>query len=137
MSNVSQPEGGEKPKRTCSLWDSGQGWVLTITTWPGTEAAVDEHYSLTALPSGYGRSFRLEKVVDGERPAYVVHLDADHPSCSCPGGSFHGRCKHLDTMLELQGKGALDKVPAPAAPAPPVKAPVPSSSPAATGWDDL
>src|SRR5438270_2868435 len=102
MANVTEPGGAGKPKRTCSLWDSGQGWVLTITHWPGTEAAVDEHYHLNAVPSGYGRSFRLEKVVEGERPAYVVHLAADRPNCSCPGGSFHGRCKHLDALLALQ-----------------------------------
>jgi hypothetical protein len=128
---------GAKPKRQARLWDSGNGWVLTITTWPPRSAAVDTHYHLSALASDWGRAFRLVKVTDdGTRPVYAVNLSADGPTCDCKGHERWGHCKHVESLLALQAKGKLDALPAPKPTPKPVPKPKPPARPAAV-LDDL
>ncbi|HZY87334.1 MAG TPA: hypothetical protein VFE78_21035 [Gemmataceae bacterium] len=97
------------------------------------------------FPSDYGRAFRLRKLEADGGEVYDVLLDADGPTCGCPGHSYRGACKHLDALLALQAQGKLDAIPAPprpaAAPAP-EPAPAPQAAPADASqgvppWDDL
>jgi hypothetical protein len=46
-----------------------------------------------------------------------VSLDANGPTCNCPGHRYRGACKHLDALLALQAQGKLDAIPAPPMPA--------------------
>jgi hypothetical protein len=133
MGKESDSRAGDKPKReagdkrTAQLWEAGSGrWVLQLTTWRPRSAAADQFYHLTALPSDWGRGFALVKITDdAERPVYHVNLNSEDPTCDCKGHQRWGRCKHVEALLALQGKGKLDAVqaPAPAAPAPKPKPP--------------
>jgi hypothetical protein len=70
-------------------------------------------YYLTPLPSDFGRAFRLDKFgIDGGE-CYHVNLDtaaspgqAKH-SCECKGWLRWNRCKHVEGLLALVGRGKL------------------------------
>jgi hypothetical protein len=57
------------------------------------------------MPSAIGgRAFRLtpsilDKLADGEE--YHVLLNGPDSSCSCPGHSYTGGCKHVSSLLHF------------------------------------
>jgi hypothetical protein len=58
-----------------------------------------------------GRAFRLEpfsmdRLATGESE-YVVLLDGPDSSCTCPGHSFTGGCKHVSALLAFAAEGRL------------------------------
>jgi hypothetical protein len=69
-------------------------------------------YYLRELDVDFGRGFELEKfhtepATDGDR-VYHVHLDAQlGDSCTCPGGSYRGKCKHVDALAAMVAAGKL------------------------------
>jgi hypothetical protein len=74
-----------------------------------TVDGVEPHYWLGALPSDYGRAFRLSKP-GHEDPActgYDVLLDTVGDSCTCPGHTYHNHCKHVDGLRALEAAGQL------------------------------
>jgi hypothetical protein len=153
MSSVPSPAPADKAKRTASLWEAAPGrWVLTLTHFFPRRSATDEHYHLETFRADWGRGYRLEKVVDGERPVYHVHFVEGGPTtCDCPGHQAHGHCKHAEACMALDAKGKLPSPPsgstatpvevaAPAAPAPTrraVSVPATLIGGPAEGWDDL
>jgi hypothetical protein len=67
-------------------------------------------YWVSALPSDYGRAFRVQKPghQDPDCTAYEVMLDHEGgDSCSCPGHTYGGYCKHLDCLRALDRAGQL------------------------------
>jgi hypothetical protein len=84
--------------------------VLTITTFPPTGAAVDEHYHAVRTFSDWGLRVWLHHLPAVKQESYLVDLNDTQPTCSCPGFSYHHRCKHLDALLCLQKAGKLDEL---------------------------
>lgn len=41
---------------------------------------------------------KLVKVESASRPGHVHFLDTENMRCSCPGFSFTGNCKHVETL---------------------------------------
>jgi len=78
--------------------------ILTITT--GTQRPRTDYYLLGALPSDYGRGYRLWPVRAGQ-PPYDLLLDGRRSSCECLGFLRHGHCKHLDALKELRRRRRL------------------------------
>jgi hypothetical protein len=64
-------------------------------------------YFLTALPSDYGRAFRVEKMGTYPEEGYDVHLSLDGDSCECKGFLRWGHCKHADGLAALVNAGKL------------------------------
>jgi hypothetical protein len=65
------------------------------------------YYWLTKRPSDFGRAFRLEKSsIDGSE-GYDLLFDSDGDSCTCPGHTYGGYCKHLDCVRALLAAGKL------------------------------
>jgi hypothetical protein len=119
-----------KPERHVHLYD-GVPALLEMTIGKQSFA-----YWLSEIPDGAGRGFEVRKMSPaGQEPSadvYHVHVDDHgHHSCDCPGGEFHGHCKHLDCILTLIKSGKLPQATAKPASKPEVKpAPVPESKPA-------
>src|SRR5689334_10999963 len=67
-----------------------------------TQDGKDFYYWLTRCPSDFGRAFRLEKSsIDGGE-GYDVLLDPPAgDSCTCPGHTYGGYCKHVDCCRAL------------------------------------
>lgn len=87
------------PRGMTILRQLGNGVVVRIRT----PRAVST-YTLTAVPSDYGRGFCFEKET-GE--AYHVHVEEDGATCECLGFLRHGHCKHLDGLLALRNRGLI------------------------------
>jgi hypothetical protein len=67
-------------------------------------------YHLEAVPSAWGRAFRLDAAM-GDKLArgdeYHVLLAGRESSCSCDGCQWTGSCKHLCVLLALVAEGRL------------------------------
>src|SRR5262245_22689643 len=61
-----------------------------------TQDGEASHSWLSALPSDFGRAFRLAKPGHEGTDSYDVLLDAAGDSCTCPGHTYGGFCKHVD-----------------------------------------
>src|SRR5262245_13837932 len=71
------------------------------------------HYWVDATASDYGRAFLVSRPGhecsgDQDRDAYDVLLDTVD-SCTCPGHTYVGRCKHVDALRALDARGALPR----------------------------
>jgi hypothetical protein len=73
---------------------------VTRTRW------THRGYFVTALPSDWGRAFRLEPFATQRRPdqpdAYHVLLAGEQSTCECMGFMAHGHCLHLAALQSLQ-----------------------------------
>jgi hypothetical protein len=60
-------------------------------------------YFVNPLPADWGTAFRLEKFGSQGGEVYLVNLDrqSGRHSCDCPGGTYHGHCKHVEALLVL------------------------------------
>jgi hypothetical protein len=71
--------------------------------------ASGNHYPLEEIETRLrGQAFRLmpfrtNKLAAGETD-YVVLLGGPGSSCTCPGCSYTGRCKHLSAILAFQAE---------------------------------
>jgi hypothetical protein len=72
-----------------------------------TQDGIEAHYWLSAQPSDYGRAFRLEKPGFEGDEIYDVLLDAEGDSCTCPGHTYGGYCRHVDALRALERVGQL------------------------------
>jgi hypothetical protein len=71
----------------------------------------NKRYRLTRLESAWGLAFRLHAGA-GDRLAegcesHEVMLDRHQSSCTCPGFTYTGGCRHLSALLALQAEGRL------------------------------
>jgi hypothetical protein len=66
-------------------------------------------YGLTPLPSDFGVAFRIDKADrgDGQTEEYDVLLHGRESSCTCKGHTYHGHCKHVESLTRLQRLGKL------------------------------
>ncbi len=84
------------------LMDTGKNAVVRITA--GKLAVT---YFLDRIPSDWGEAFAFTKTAGGEQP-YHVNLNADAPSCDCPGHLRWGTsCKHIGAIKVLKAQGKL------------------------------
>lgn len=63
-------------------------------------------YRLAAVPAEGGRDFRLEKVPAGDAYTVVLSPMGRH-TCTCPGHTRRGVCKHRDALVALAAAGRL------------------------------
>lgn len=105
MSSLRAPASPKKP--ASPRQPLGWRWVdytrtLVIIDCDGKE----ESYRVLTLASDFGKSFQLVKV-GAESGYYHVHFEGATPTCTCPGGSFRGICKHITSVAALVAGGAL------------------------------
>lgn len=88
-----------RPDDTTDLWAA-----LQITV--GNKSAV---YLLHPIPADFGMGYQVEKLDDSFNTVeqYDINLMGQESSCTCPGHSFHGHCKHVDALTTLQARNAL------------------------------
>ncbi len=84
--------------RTVRLAQTGQALALVIRQIEDERVSVDAYF-LTPIADGY-----LLTKHDGTK--YTTRL-GETPSCTCPGGRFHGHCKHAESLTALQERGKL------------------------------
>jgi hypothetical protein len=92
-----------------NLYDEAGVLGLQLVTGKGT-AAKAKWYALEAIPTQLGgRAFRLtpatgDNLAAGETD-YVVLLAGPDSSCTCPGHTYSGGCKHVSALLHFQAEG--------------------------------
>jgi hypothetical protein len=105
MSNLTNPRKRVKPARTVQLVvcpnDQGENGLLRITVGKQTQ-----DYLLARVAADFGRAFRLQKV-GAEGDPYLVNLDGQQHTCTCPRHSFTGHCKHTESLADLIQAGQL------------------------------
>jgi len=69
------------------------------------------HYWVSAFPSDWGRAFRVERSGQEGKDVYDVCLEENDQadSCTCPGNTYGGYCKHVDALRALDAAGALPR----------------------------
>jgi hypothetical protein len=99
-----------KPEpRSAHLQTIGTTRVLWLTVGKLTTA-----YRLEALPSDFGRAYRLAKADQGDGAPEVYDcclLEGGRSTCECLGFLHHGHkttCKHIAALFQLQKRGLLD-----------------------------
>jgi hypothetical protein len=83
-------------------WDATHA-ELTITDCDG----VAQTYKVLPLPAQFGRAFQLIDVRNRFGLFYHLHFDGPSPTCTCPGGTYRGICKHAVSVAALVAGGAL------------------------------
>ena len=80
---------------------------ITLTTsGPRIGSRVDTfRYTVTVIPSDFGRGFQVTREDTGE--TYAVNLNRRQSSCECKGFLKHGHCKHVDAPNVLVNLGRL------------------------------
>jgi hypothetical protein len=101
-----------KPERRVHLYD-GFPMLLEMTIGP-----LSYSYWLTPIPADFGLGFEVRKLIGDGGDVYHAHIDteAGHHSCTCKGGTYHGHCKHVESIVALIRSGKIS-VPAPQRPA--------------------
>jgi hypothetical protein len=85
-----------------------QGW-----TFDGRELRIvdcdgkPETYRVLPLAADFGRAFELVIVGCRFGAFYHVAFNGAEPSCTCPGGTYRGICKHSVAVAALVAGGAL------------------------------
>lgn len=79
--------------------------VLTLTEAGRPETS----FWLTPVRSDWGRAYRLDKFRAEGGETYRVCLspeDGRH-SCTCPGHSYRGKCRHVSALLAIVAAGRM------------------------------
>jgi hypothetical protein len=76
------------------------------------------HYWLSPLASDWGLAYQVERageeVQDGAEDTYHVLLENEQDaSCTCPGHTYGGYCRHVDAIRALLTAGKLPLPPVP------------------------
>jgi hypothetical protein len=89
----------------------GRRLARVLVTGNGHRESAKFYY-VEEIPTQIGgRAFRLtpfstDKLATGESE-YVVLLAGPDTSCTCPGHSFTGSCKHASALLAFASEGRL------------------------------
>jgi hypothetical protein len=59
-------------------------------------------YAVDATPEGDGMAYTLTK--DGGEVYGVRISEATGNSCTCPGGTYRGKCKHVSSLLSIAAR---------------------------------
>jgi hypothetical protein len=95
-----------KPRRSCRLLELDGRRVLALSR-ATARTLTEMRYHLTAVPSDFGRAFRLEKLSSDGEGDYHVLLHGPETSCECLGFLRHGHCKHAESLMALAEAGLL------------------------------
>lgn len=95
-----------KPVRSATVFHLNNGKPVLCLMVNGVQTT----YLLTPIASDFGAAFHLTKSIGpdgigGEK--YDVLLHGKESSCTCPGNTYHGHCKHLDAITALVQSGKL------------------------------
>lgn len=72
-----------------------------------TRGGVPQGYWVRPLATDFGLGYRLDR--DEAAGGYDVLLENDQDaSCTCPGHTYRGRCKHVDALRALLAAGLLE-----------------------------
>jgi hypothetical protein len=121
MSTATNSRKRVKPERHVTIGASTNSvFALHMTIGTG-ETAQHFGYYVSRIASDFGLGFHFEKFgteqVEGEPSEYDVNLDLErgYHSCTCKGNTYHGHCKHVESVLALikSGKIAVEQQPAP------------------------
>lgn len=73
-----------------------------------TDSRTHTRYLVEEFPADRGRGFVLRKAAGaGYYSCNVVGGDGRADLCECRGFAAHGRCKHLDVLIDLIANGKL------------------------------
>ena len=95
-----------KKARSATVQPLAGGGTVVWLTVNGQALA----YRLTPLASDFGAAFRIRKCVyaEGKRgEEYDVLLFGKQSSCTCPGHTYRGHCKHVEALAALVQSGKL------------------------------
>ncbi len=109
QATVRKPVQVSRSVRLITPFDAeGKGAELQITMQRGKKVETFTYW-IDRIASDFGQAFLLEKHGNGTKSneEYHVMLEADGHSCSCPGGTYKGRCKHQDAVIKLLELGKL------------------------------
>lgn len=86
-------------------------WLTHIAFATGqlaiTQDGRTEVYSVSPLNNDFGSlAVRMEKSSDPDA-TYDILVDEQSVSCSCPGGTYRGACKHASAVLALAARSEL------------------------------
>src|SRR5688572_996549 len=100
MSTITQKRPRVKPERTIrvAVPASSDNPFAVVTISVGKDAMS---YMVRPIPSDFGTAFEVEKVDVFDPQTYHVNLGSEGNSCSCSGGTYHGKCKHADGLAVL------------------------------------
>lgn len=103
--NTTKPAPKVKPTRSAQLSRMSHGKLL-LGIYENGEPKY--FYILEPLSSDFGVAYRLGKSTpDGCSDSYDVLLCGRESSCTCPGHTYTGHCKHLDAIQALTTAGKL------------------------------
>lgn len=83
------------------------GTVLEIANRKRTAQAETKSYFLRKMDADFGDLAMEVERVDGDGEVYHVHQERGVMSCSCPAGTYRGKCRHLDLLLEAKRLGMI------------------------------
>jgi hypothetical protein len=97
-----------KQPRTATLGTLNNGKLILCIT----QGKDVRSYLLTPIPSDFGTAYHLLKADngDGQREEYDVLLCGRDSSCTCKGNTYHGHCKHVESLTALTVAGKLPAV---------------------------
>ncbi|HWG47715.1 MAG TPA: hypothetical protein VN688_33430 [Gemmataceae bacterium] len=88
-----------KPARKATLGTLTNGKLILCIT----QGEDVRSYLLTPIPSDFGTAYHLLKSDNGsdKGEAYDVLLAGRDSSCTCKGNTYHGHCKHVESLTAL------------------------------------
>lgn len=63
-------------------------------------------YFLRRIAADFGQGYEVEKRFHGGE-VYHVHHDRGSVSCTCPGGTYRGSCRHMEMIAEAKKQQLL------------------------------
>lgn len=103
--SITKTQSKVKPVRSASLSTMTNG---KLCLWLRSGGNLDGVYTLTPIPSDFGVAYQLGKATpDGCSESYDVLLYGRETSCTCPGHTYTGRCKHVLALEALTAAGKL------------------------------
>jgi hypothetical protein len=103
---TSKPKATKPPPEVTALAsppDAEGRQLIVLSVGRETDA-----YDCKPFPADFGPAFRVLKLTNRKKDEgdYAVSLHG-HCSCSCPGHTYHGYCRHVAAMLLLWSRGEL------------------------------
>src|SRR6185312_6806627 len=97
-----------KPERKATLGTLTNGKLLLCIT----QGADVRSYLLTPISSDFGTAYHLLKSDNGsgDSEEYDVLMNGRDSSCTCKGNTYHGHCKHVESLTALLNAGKLNVV---------------------------
>lgn len=108
MNTLPRSKPAVKPSRLLTYHPELGILILTVTTGRKVEKFG---YFVDAIPSDFGRAFRLIKTPVAGVPSVTYHVniggDGHGPSCECKGFLRWGSCKHTESLATLVAAGRI------------------------------